>query len=66
MKGIESAAGGHPFLRKGGCGMRPLDEIIESLRQRRKARAAFREYARNGWQCRWMKKNSLRDALFRR
>lgn len=46
--------------------MRPLDEIIESLRQRRKARTAFREYARNGWQCRWMKKNSLRDALFRR
>ena len=38
----------------------------EARRQRRRARGAFRDYARNGWQSPWMRKNSFWSALRQR
>jgi len=38
----------------------------EALFQRRKARAAFRDYARNGWQCPWIRKNGFWYSVFHR
>ncbi len=46
--------------------MERLEEMRERLRQRRSARLAFREYARNGWQSPWIRRNRLRTLLLGR
>ncbi len=53
--------------REGGTGMlRFFLDFSESCRQRRKARRAFRAYARNGWQCPWIRKNRLWYSVWHR
>ena len=38
----------------------------EKRAQRRRARAAFRQYAMNGWESPWIRKNSLFRSIFYR
>lgn len=38
----------------------------EALSRRRAARAAFRDYARNGWQSPWIRRNRWIDLLLGR
>lgn len=45
---------------------RRIEEIRERLTQKRKARLAFRAYARNGWQCPWVKKNKFWESVLKR
>lgn len=40
--------------------------MLDRIRHDFKRRAAFREYARNGWQSPWVKRNRLWDAIFHR
>lgn len=38
-------------------------EAREYRKQKRKARRAFYSYAKNGWECPWIRKNSLWQAI---
>lgn len=40
-----------------------VSAVMERLRDWRVRRAAFREYARNGWESPWFRKNRFWDAV---
>ena len=41
-------------------------DFTDRIVQRRKASRAFRVYARNGWQCPWVRKNRLWYSVWHR
>ena len=41
-------------------------DLSERAAQRRKAHLAFHAYARNGWQCPWVRKNRLWYSVWHR
>lgn len=43
-----------------------FSDYWEKRKQRRKARAAFYAYARNGWQSPWIRKNRWLDSILHR
>ena len=62
--GINREKSGSLFLEEGA--MMRFYEYREALAQRRRARQAWRSYARNGWQSPWVRHNKWLNSVLHR